>query len=187
MLQVVDLSYYKILPQQFGSMPKMLVSEITNEIEFYACTDLNNASINYAVSKVLEAMEIPHEPVFWGSDLIFNENKFVSITKFNLNQNWVNHNDKEILSTIKNENDLNFSYLLSALFSCQCYKEDALGHINDDNIFIKSFYYNMMFEVELALFASKNARTDDIFGKIESIEEVINDEEDEIIIQKLES
>ena len=45
----------------------------------------------------------------------------------------------------------------------------------------------MMFEVELALFSSKSARTDDIFGKIESIEEVLNDEEDEIIIEKLES
>ena len=31
-MEFIDLSYYKILPQQSGTNPKMLVSEITNEI-----------------------------------------------------------------------------------------------------------------------------------------------------------
>jgi hypothetical protein len=52
-MEFIDLSYYKILPQQSGITPKILVSEITNEIEFIVCTDTYNTTIDFVVSKIM--------------------------------------------------------------------------------------------------------------------------------------
>lgn len=187
MLNLVDLSCYRILPQQYSTLPKILVSEITNEIEFYACTDTQSSVINYTSAKILEAVGVAHEPVFWGTDLKFYEDKFVSVTKFNLDQNWVYYADKEILDDLKNPNDLNFIFLMSGLMGGNILNDDAVGYVDNDNVLIKSFYYNMMFEIELAMYISNNDKAASIFDNVESIHDVISDtEKDWIIIEQLE-
>jgi hypothetical protein len=182
MLETVDLSYYKILPQQFGSIPKMLVSEITNDIEFYSCTDAYNSSIDYATSKVYEILDIPHEKVYWGTDLKFYEDRFVSITKFNLNKQWVYFNDDEIFKTVKNKKDLEFSLFLTSILGGSVFKDDVAGFV-ENNIFVKAFHFSTMFEIELALHNSSNPKAAQSFiGPIKTLEELL-DEEDKVTIE----
>ena len=185
MIDYVDLSYYKLLPQHFGSSPKMLVSEITNDIELYACTDSYNATIEYATSKIYQILDIPHEPVFWGTDLRFYENSFVTVTKFDLNKNWVYYADTDVLENVKNPNDLDFGFLLSALFNGNIMKEDPAGYVIN-NTFVKAFHFNAMFEIELAMFVSgQNKAASLLCKKYESLFDVI-DEEDKDVVERLE-
>ena len=186
MLNVIDLSYYKPLPQMMGTLPKMLVSEITNEIEYYACVDTTSATINYMCAKILELMDIPHEPVYWGTDLRFMEQKFVTVTKFNLNQNWIYFNEKEVIASLKNSNDVNFNYLLAALFGSSIYNDDVLGYVNDDNCLVKSFHFNMVSEIELALYLNNNSKLAEIFHTPETMEELLDDDRDREIVKELE-
>jgi len=179
-MEFIDLSYYKILPQQSGITPKILVSEITNEIEFIACTDTYNTTIDFVVSKIMEHSGINTEPVYWGSDLRFYEQNYVTLTKFNLSNNWVYFGDNEILDNLKNKSEIDFSFMLSSILGGNMWSEDLIGFVDEDNNLKKSFHYNMMFEVELAMYAAGHTRAAAVFEKITSdFDEIFEDDDEE--------
>jgi hypothetical protein len=180
-MEFIDLSYYKILPQQTGITPKILVSEITNEIEFIACTDTYNTTIDFVVSKIMEHSGINCEPVYWGSDLRFYEQNYVTLTKFDLSNQWVYFGDNEILDNLKNKPEIDFSFMISAILGGNMWAEDLMGFVDENDNLKKSFHYNMMFEVELAMYCSGHAKAASIFEKtIVELDEIFDSEDEEI-------
>lgn len=162
MSELIDLSYYKMLPQQFGTQPKILINEVTNDIEFYCCTNPANALIEYSFFKVCEICDIPHEKVYWGADLYHYANKIVTLTPFNLNKEWLYLSNVDAISNLQNKYDLEFVCLLTNLFGATLWNDDVVGYIENNN-FKKAFHFNTMFEVELALYLSKGPCLDLFF------------------------
>ncbi len=163
MSELIDLSYYKILPQQFGAQPKILINEITNDIEYYCCTSPAQAVIEYAFSKICEICDIYHEKVSWGCDLKFVENRHVTVTPFNLNKEWIYCNDKDKFNSLDNKEQIEFVLLLTSMFGGSLWNDDVIGY-NENNTFKKAFHYNSMFEIELAMFNSKGPGLELLFG-----------------------
>ena len=184
-MEFIDLSYSKILPQQSGTNPKMLVSEITNEIEYLACTDTYTTTIDYVVSKIMEVSEINTEPVLWGSDLRFYEQNYVTLTKFDLSKDWVYYGDTEKLDEFKNKTEIDYIFLMSSILGGGLWPDDLAGFADDNNNFKKSFHFNMMFEVELAMYASGNAKAAAIFDKSQTEIDDFFDMEDKEIYQDM--
>lgn len=154
MSELIDLSYYKVLPQQFGAQPKILINEITNDIEYYCCTSPAQAVIEYAFSKICEVCDIFHEKAYWGLDLKFVEDRCVTVTPFDLNREWIYGNDKDKFSSLNNKEQLEFVLLMTSMFGGSLWNDDVIGYI-ENNTFKKAFHYNSMFEIELAMFNSK--------------------------------
>jgi len=176
-MDFIDLTYYKILPQQSGSVPKILVSEITNEIEFLACTDTFSTTIDYSVSKIMDQCGINSEPVVWGSDLRFYEDNFVTLTKFDLSKEWVYFGDSEKIESLKNNVEIDFIFLMTSLLGGTMWSEDLVGFVDDNNNLKKSFHYNSMFEVELAMYSSGLNKAASIFDKNDfDFDEMFDDE-----------
>ncbi len=183
-MEIVDLSYYKILPQQIGSNPKILVSEITNEIEYLVCTDTYTTTIDYVGSKIMEVSGINHEPVMWGSDLKFCESNYVTLTKFDLTKEWIYFGDEDKLNELKNNIEIDYVFLMTNLLGGGLWSEDLAG-FSDNNYFKKAFHFNMMFEVELAMYASGHTRASAMLEKIGSNLDEIFDPEDKEIYQDM--
>lgn len=158
MSEIIDLSYYRTLPQQFGAQPKFLVNEITNEIEYYCCTSPANAIIEYAFYKICEVCNIKHEKVYWGTDLKFAEDKFVTVTPFSLSKECIYLNEDEKIKNLNNKNELEFVVFLTTMLGATLWSDDIVGYVENNN-FIKAFHYNGLFEIELALFVSKGFGT----------------------------
>jgi len=163
-MELIDLSYYKILPQLLASNPKALVSEVTNEIEYLACTDTYNTSIDYTNSKIMEVCGIRHEPVYWGTDLKFYENNYVTLTKFDLSKEWIYFGDSDKLDSFKNKAEIDFCFMIAPILGAGMWAEDLIGFA-DNNIFVKSFHSNMMFEIELAMYVSGLKKATAIFDR----------------------
>lgn len=179
-MEFIDLSYYKILPQQTGVNPKILVSEVTNEIEYLACTDTYTTTIDYVSSKIMEASGVSHTPVQWGTDLKFYESNYVTLTKFDLNKEWIYYGDSEKLDSYKNQSEIEFMFLLNSILGGGMWSEDVAGFA-DKNFFIKSFHYNTMFEVELAMYASGHTRASSVLDKtLFDHDDLFENEDDEV-------
>jgi len=175
-MEIIDLSYYRILPQQSGATPKILLSEITNEIEFFACTGAYATTIDFVVSKILELSGINTEPVMWGSDLKFYENNFVTLTKFDTNKEWLYYSDTDKLDKLKNKIEIDFSFLMASLLGGQMWEEDLVGFVDDKNNLRKSFHYNMMFEIELAMYNSGNSKAAAVFDRLNNENDFFDEE-----------
>lgn len=174
-MDYIDLSYYKELPLQFSSQPKVLINEITNEIEYLACVDSYSSSIDYASSQLFHLCGIKCQPVMWAEGFEDLDN-FLTVSEFNLSKNWVKYADDDKILNVKNKSEFDFCFITSSLLGGSCFSEDYCGYI-DNNKFIKSFNYLDMFEIELAMYMSGNTKRMPEFER--SIVDIFEDDSQE--------
>lgn len=159
MEELLDLSYYKVLPAQQFSTPRYLINEITNEIEYIANPEFYDGLIDYCYSKICETLDLFHEPVKWATDLRGYKDTFVTVSQFDLNKEWCLFGDDELFKSIHNKLELECNILFIELLGGNTYNDEPAGFI-EDNKFKKSFNSNCMFEFDLALYLAGDERQD---------------------------
>lgn len=157
-MECVDLSYHFALPQNTFSCPKFIASEITKEIEYVACTEFYESLFDYAYFKICQKLNLKHRNIEWASDLN-NSNKILTVTNFNINDNFVKIGDLYKNNVISNYIEVEFHLLLIELLGGNIFDEENFGIIEDD-IFYKMFNYNTFFEFEASVEFSSNLTKD---------------------------
>ena len=150
-MNYLDLSYHYSLPQNHFACPKYLVSEISREIEYAASTEFYDSLFDYTYSKICNVLDLKYRPVEWASDLN-GSNKFITVTKFNINDEFVTFNDEK-LKNIDNFLELQLHLLLIDIFGGNFYEDEICGIISD-NIFYKMFNSSTFFEFEASMWMS---------------------------------
>jgi hypothetical protein len=155
-MDTVDLTYYYALPQNQFSCPKFLVSEITKEIEYAACTDFYDTVFEYSYYKLCEKFGLKHRPVMWGSDL--NESdKYVTITNYSIDDEYCHYGDLEEFEKISNQLEVETHLLFIDLFGGNVYSNEICGIIENGE-FVKMFSSTAFFEFELSMFLQGDSR-----------------------------
>lgn len=155
-MQTVDLTYYFALPQNHFSSPRYLVSEITKEIEYAACTDFYDTVFEYSYYKLCQEFGLKHRTVEWASDLN-DSDKYVTVTKYSVNDQHCFFGDLDKYESVNNQLEVEAHLLFIDLFGGNVYSDEVCGIIEDGE-FIKMFSSTSFFEFELSMFLTGDSR-----------------------------
>ncbi len=155
-METVDLTYYFALPQNHFSSPRYLVSEITKEIEYAACTDFYDTVFEYAYFKLCQKFGLKHRTIEWGADLN-DSDKYVTITKYSVHDEHCFFGDLDKYEDIKNQLEVEVHLLFIDLFGGNVYSDEICGIIEDGE-FIKMFSSTAFFEFELSMYLTGDSR-----------------------------
>ena len=155
-MEIVDLTYYFALPQNHFSSPRYLVSEITKEIEYAACTEFYDTVFEYTYFKLCEKFGLKHRKIEWGSDLN-NSDKYVTVTRYSVNDEYCLFGDLDKYEHIKNQLEVEVHLLFIDLFGGNVYSDEICGIIEDGE-FIKMFSSTAFFEFELSMYLTGDSR-----------------------------
>ena len=178
-MDCVDLSYHYALPQNAFSCPKFLISEITKEIEYAACTEFYDSLFDYSYSKICERLDLKHRKVEWATDLD-NSNKYLTVATFSIADEFVKISDLKN-DKLNNFLEIEFHLLLIELLGGSIFDEENFGVI-ENNIFYKMFNYNSFFEFEASVGFASNANEEvkDFFTR--DVISILNEIDKELLL-----
>ncbi len=179
-MEFIDLTYHFALPQNAFSCPKYLISEITKEIEYAACTEFYESLFDYSYYKMCQKLNLQSRKVEWATDLN-NSNKYLTVTNFNINDEFIKIGDLKKYPVFTNELEIEFHLLFIELLGGSIYEEEIFGVV-EDNTFYKMFNATSFFEFEATVYFSSSAKdvSKDFFSR--DVISILNEIDKELLL-----